>query len=126
MDYKVRLNYWAFVEREAKKIKSDGCTGVNEWHRECCYEHDLACHYGKTPRSAYGWYCNDPLSAYWTFADPMSRRQADYLFKNCNLEWSTHQPIGKIRSIARFLGVWIGAFFGIGCREPKETHGSQR
>lgn len=115
--YKVRLSYWAFVEREAKKIHSDGCTGVSEWHRECCFEHDLACYYGKSPRSAYAWYCNDPLSAYWEFADEMSRRQADYQFATCNLAWSP-KPVGKVRSLVRFIGARIGAWLGIGKRQP--------
>lgn len=124
MNYQMRMTYWQFVETEAKAIGSDGCTGVSEWHKECCWEHDLCCHFGKDPRDAYRLYCEDhryPREAIWQLTDDMSRRQADYAFAKCNLEWSPTRK-GKLRSIGRFLGVRIGAFLGIGVRTPKVDH----
>lgn len=116
------LNYWQFIAQEAEAIGADGCTGVSEWHRECCLEHDLACHYGKDPRSAYDKYKYGSWVVegdWWYLAEDMSRRQADYAFATCNYEWSaTHK--GRIRSFFRFLGVRIGALLGIGVRKPKD------
>lgn len=125
--YLVRKSYWKFIEDEAKRMGSDGCTGVNEWHRECCYEHDLACYFERNPRSAYERYCTgpyEPPARWWQTAEPMTRREADYMFGKCNLEWSPTKG-GKIRSIIRFLGVRLGALLGIGKRQPKELNGSK-
>ena len=116
----VRKSYWKFIDDEARGAGSDGCTKVSEWHQPCCQEHDLACHYGKNPRSAYALYCARPDRPYWVEAEDMSRRQADYMFGNCNLEWSDGSPIGKVRSIVRFIGVRIGALLGVGKRQPKD------
>lgn len=119
----IRKSYWKFIDDEARGMGSDGCTGVSEWHQPCCQEHDLACHYGKNPRSAYAHYCASPnrySASWWAHAEPMTRRQADYMFGHCNLEWSDDSPIGKARSVARFLGVRVGAILGIGKRQPKD------
>jgi hypothetical protein len=114
----IRKSYWKFIDDEARLMGSDGCTGVSEWHAPCCQEHDLACYFGKNPRTAYTHYCNQPNSPYWSLAEAMTRRQADYMFGKCNLEWSDSKK-GKVRSIVRFCGVRIGAFLGIGVRQPK-------
>lgn len=122
MDYQVRKSYWKFIEDEAKRLGSDGCTGVSDWHRECCWEHDLACHYGKNPRDAYAAYCehpNIPTDILWKHTNDMTRREADIAFGKCNWEWSPNTQ-GKLRSIIRFLGVRLGAYLGIGVRQPKE------
>ena len=115
--------YWQFIEEQARYLGSDGCTVVSEWHRECCFEHDLACHYKKDPRSAYAHYTYfpgaDEPSDWWALADPMSRREADYAFARCNYDWS-YNTQGRIRSFIRFLGVRLGAFFNIGGRKPKD------
>ena len=116
--YQMRQSYWLFIETEAKKIGSDGCTCVSDWNHECCWEHDLACNYEKDPRSAYSYYWALPDCNYWELAKSMSRRQADYMYAKCNLEWSPTKK-GKIRSIGRFLGVRVGALLGIGVRTPK-------
>lgn len=118
----IRKSYWKFIEDEALTRNADGCTGVSEWHQPCCFEHDLACYFGKNPRSAYAFYCADPGCAYWVLASPMTRREADYAFGICNWEWSPTKG-GKIRSIIRFLGVRLGALLGIGRRQPKELNG---
>lgn len=33
--------YWRTVRSKAKKLKSDGCTGVPDFYLECCLEHDI-------------------------------------------------------------------------------------
>jgi hypothetical protein len=30
-------------------LRSDGCTGVKDWHRPCCVVHDLACEHHLDP-----------------------------------------------------------------------------
>jgi len=112
------LNYWQWIEQEARIMRSDGCTVVSDWHKECCWEHDLACYFMADPRRAYELYCADPLSAYWMNGAEMSRRKADYMFGDCNHEWSITKA-GRIRSFLRFLGVRIGAFLNIGRRIAK-------
>lgn len=114
----IRKSYWKFIEDEAKAIKSDGCTGVSEWHQPCCFEHDLACYWKKDPRSAYAFYTAEENGPYWSMAAPMSRREADYMFAVCNFQWSPTKG-GKVRSAVRFLGVRLGALLGIGKRQPK-------
>lgn len=111
------LNYWQFIEREAARAKADGCTGVSEWHRECCLEHDLACRYGRNPRSAYALYCGHH-EHFWLLAEPITRYQADVAFGECNWEWSPTRA-GKIRSVVRYIGVRVGALLGIGTRKPR-------
>ncbi len=118
MEYKIRDSYWRFIEKEAQKVGSDGCTGVSEWNRECCLEHDLACHYEKNPHSAYEFYVAG-VRNFWVQAEEMTRRQADYQFGACNIAWSPTK-VGKVRSFFRFIGVRIGAYLGIGVRQPKE------
>jgi hypothetical protein len=118
----IRDSYWLFIEKEARRTGSDGCTGVSDWNIECCWEHDLACWSNKNPRSAYEQYLANPTAdpdEWWTNAEWMTRRQADYAFGACNIEWS-HTKKGKVRSFFRFIGSRIGAFLGIGVRKPKE------
>jgi hypothetical protein len=113
-----KLNYWQFIEHEARRIGADGCTGVSEWHQPCCFEHDLACRYGRNPRSAYAFYWANPDCAFWAYAETMSRRQADSMFASCNYEWSVSTG-ARCRSFVRYLGVRLGALLGIGTRKPK-------
>lgn len=102
----VRL-YESFVETEARKINSDGCTAVADWQIWCCWEHDLGCHYGKDPRDAFKRFvAGDP--AYWINAAPLSRRDVDKLFTACNLRKS-RGFFGTARSLIRYIGVRIGA-----------------
>lgn len=57
------MKYWEWVEEQAKRIKSDGCTHALELARRYCWEHDLAFYYGRDPRHAYwvGWDLADPI-----------------------------------------------------------------
>lgn len=43
--------YWNRVRALARKLGSDGCTGVPEFYRDACLEHDV--HY-RTHRTVYG------------------------------------------------------------------------
>lgn len=104
--------YWAWVKAEADLIDADGCTLVSEWHQECCLEHDLGCHYGRDPRSAYRFFRGGSKSP-WLQATCLTRRECDLRFANCNFGHS-RSAAGMFRAIIRYLGVRIGAFFGIG------------
>lgn len=94
--------YWLWVRAEALKIQSDACSKSKDWNVQCCYEHDLACHYKKDPRKA--------VLVGWSNAPDMSRRDADKAFAGCNLKYSKG-PVDKARSIFRYIGVRIGAFW---------------
>lgn len=57
--------YWMRVKKEALRLKSDGCTGVPDWFRRACLEHDV--HY-RTHRRI-----NGNIS--------LCKEEADYIFK---------------------------------------------
>lgn len=96
--------YKKWVETEAAKINSDGCSVVSEWHQWCCFEHDLACHYGKDPREA--------IKVGWENAPKLSRRDADKRYAACNLAMSSpKKPWEYLRSVGRYIGVRLGSFW---------------
>ena len=75
--------YWSGVHTLASTLKSDGCTGVPDWFKWTCLEHD--CHY-RTHQSLSG--------------SPLSKEDADYILRvriqQCDmsiLKW----PISWIR-----------------------------
>lgn len=113
----IKDQYYLWCEAEARKINSDGCTAVSEWHKRCCFEHDLACHYGKDPRDAFKIWASEhgdndsgwPLNP-WPVAKPLSRRDADKRFAACNFSMSRN-PLEYARSGIRYIGVRLGAFW---------------
>lgn len=68
--------YKEWVQSEAAKIKSDGCTGVPDFHKDCCFEHDLAYYYGRDPRAAF-------VTKSWSLAAKISRSETDARFREC-------------------------------------------
>lgn len=94
------LSYKEWVVEEAAKVSSDACTFARDWNVWCCYEHDLACHYGKDPREAF-------RLGSWLEAPYLRRRDADKRFWRCN---RTLEPSlwGRVRSDFRFIGVRLG------------------
>jgi len=109
--------YYDWIRAEAARLHSDGCTGVSEWHQECCFEHDLACLFGRDPVDAYqraSWRQKDP----WSVAKEMSRAEADKMFAVCNFEHSSGGG-GYLRALVRYWGVRLGAMIGIGVRHPQ-------
>lgn len=101
------LSYREWIEAEAKKIGTDNCTLAADWHVWCCWEHDLACHYGKDPKVAYRFY-QDNSTDYWNEACYLYRRAADKRFTACNLKLSKGF-LDISRSLLRYLGVRLGA-----------------
>lgn len=104
--------YWDWIRAEATRINSDGCTGVSEWHHICCLEHDLACHFGRDPRSAFDKMLKGSDNP-WLDAEHQTRRQSDLTFARCNYQRS--ESAGAFfRTTVRYLGVRFGAWLGIG------------
>lgn len=121
------MTYEIFIRAEARLVRADGCTGVSEWNHDCCLEHDLACFYGRDPRSAYAVYSVNASVNPWMYANTMSRRQADYAFLRCNRCRTKGDLLGRSRAWVRFLGVRLGAMVGIGVREASHDRAqSQR
>ena len=73
-------SYWQRITERAGKLGSDGCTGVPEWRKHCCIEHDMHYRTGMTitgvainrqEADAVFWECNrraSPFSFYSPFA----------------------------------------------------------
>jgi hypothetical protein len=59
-------DYWARVRRRAKELKSDGCSGVPDFHLDCCLEHDIAYRTGHT-----------------VDGEPLTRAEADARLRRC-------------------------------------------
>src|SRR3990167_3513292 len=52
VDYTANASwYWSLVNRTAKKLGANGCTGVPDFYRQACLEHDI--HY-RTHLSVFG------------------------------------------------------------------------
>lgn len=100
--------YKDWVVSEATNIKSDKCTFALDVHTWCCYEHDLACSYGKDPREAYRLY-KEGFEDVWRLAAFIKRSEADKRFRLCLQE---HSKLGKWSPMSwwRWVGVRIGAW----------------
>lgn len=95
-------SYKEWVIQEAAKINTDGCTKALDWNLWCCYEHDLACHYGKDPEDAF--------HVGWLEAPYLRRKEADRRFWRCNRN-AAPNPLGALRADIRYIGVRIGALW---------------
>jgi hypothetical protein len=58
--------YWERVRERANDLESDGCSGVPDFHLDCCLEHDIAYRTGATVDGA-----------------PMTRAAADARLRRC-------------------------------------------
>ena len=79
--------YWQAVRDRAASLGSDGCTGVSEWHHECCLLHDVLYRDGRD-----------------LDGQPVTRSQADRMYWRCmtdRAKWGKWNP----RAAVRFLGV---------------------
>ncbi len=41
MPNRTTAKYWRKVRAKAKELKSDGCSGVPDFYKDCCLEHDV-------------------------------------------------------------------------------------
>ena len=102
------LLYWDWIKEEARRIKSDGCSNVPDFHVDACWEHDLSYWYAKCPRSAYKHYC-DGVGLYWSVADSLSRGEADAQFRRRHQERSVFGK-GSPMALWRWAGVRLGGW----------------
>ena len=98
-----KMLYWDWVTAEALAIKSDGCTKVVDFRRECCHLHDLAYYHGRDPKDAYKRYLVDE-STYWQIANRINRKQADQCIKQCYHDKSLLNGISPL-VWTRYIGV---------------------
>lgn len=79
---------------------SDGCTGALPVHVDCCFQHDWCYHYHTDPWSVF---CGTPT--------PISKADADLMFRRCNED---EDPLGRFSPLAwwRWWAVkWFGGRF---------------
>lgn len=86
-----KLLFWDWIDQEAAKINSDGCSCVPDFYLKCCKVHDLAYYYARSPYSAYNYYLTtaapDDEKA-WRYADHITQADADGMLKKCIQECS--------------------------------------
>lgn len=81
-------------------VHSDGCTKIPDIHVHCCWQHDYCYQLGMDPREAFRGNIT-----------PISRREADALFRQC---MECEDPLGRFSPLAwwRWAGVRVfGRFF---------------
>ena len=96
--------YFSWLQSWAS-THSDGCTGVLDIHRPCCWQHDYCYQTGTDPREAFK-----------GRRVRISRAQADGLFRECN---ESEDVLGRFSALAwwRWAGLRVfGGFF-----YPKST-----
>ena len=74
--------YWEWIKTQAFGIKSDGCSKVLDFDKDCCYEHDLGYFYGRSPIEAYAAHLAGSEEP-WSLAAKCSRSEIDAIFRNC-------------------------------------------
>lgn len=84
--------YWQRVRLIAKGLGSDGCTGVGEFYRDCCLEHDI--HYRTGCRID---------------GTPISRAEADARFRECI---QARSPWGKLSPMSWWRWAAVRLFGG--------------
>jgi hypothetical protein len=90
--------YWQLVRDIAEAIESDGCTGVIDFHLNCCLEHDIAYQMG----------CD-------VFGQPLSRAEADATLRRC-IQAQSRFGVWSPMAWVRWLGVrFFGRKFYVGC-----------
>jgi len=97
-----QLTYEEFINREAKLINSDGCTGITNVHGLCCKIHDIEYRYHKNSLDAYQAYL-DGYHYFWIVAKDISKSDVDRKFRRClqsNSVLGYFSPISYIR--------WLG------------------
>ena len=72
IDPKTHKKYFEWLSEWAAE-HSDGCTGVPDFRQACCWQHDYCYQLGLDPRATF----------YEQQARPISRREADALFRDC-------------------------------------------
>ena len=74
--------FWDWVDHEAAKIHSDGCSCVPDFYLKCCKIHDLGYWYAKDPYHAYNLY-RQGEAHYWCKARPVVQKNVDAMLRAC-------------------------------------------
>jgi hypothetical protein len=91
--------YWYLVRQIAATLNSDGCSGVPEFHSDCCLEHDIHWRTGRTidgeaitdmQANRRFWYCNAVKSRFGRWSPMAAWRFAGVL------------PLTAIRAVRKF------------------------
>lgn len=85
-----RDEYWQRVREKAAELQSDGCSGVPDFHIECCWAHDIAYRTGMT-----------------VDGETLTRAEADARFRRCIQSRSAFGLFSPM-SWWRWLGVRFG------------------
>ena len=101
--------YWDFIKTEATVIESDGCTKVIDFHKICCWEHDLSYYWAACPRDAYRLWRNGAVR-YWQEAKPITRSKADQQLRKCYQQKSIANGF-SVLAWTRWTGTRVGGFF---------------
>jgi hypothetical protein len=83
--------YWQEVERRAKELHTDGCSGLVQWYKKFCYEHDI--HY-RTHQMLDG--------------TPIGKWMADAIFAWRQMNMS---PTGAAVGVTRWVGLTVAGWF---------------
>lgn len=102
----LRPVYWDFIKEEAAAIKSDGCTKVIDFHKACCWEHDLSYYWARCPRDAYR-LCQNGTADYWLGAKVIKRADADSRLRKCYQQKSFADGF-SILAWTRWMGTRLG------------------
>ena len=94
--------YWGQIEVVAKELRSDGCTGVPDFHIRACLEHDV--HY-RTHQTIFG--------------SPITKAEADWILKRRIQQWSW---LGWLSPMAQWRYWFLRRFV----RKPWERGGKQK
>ena len=81
-----------WLKRVAQAIQSDGCSGVPDFHLDCCVVHDLAYKFAINP-----------------WGRPVTRAEADAAFRVCI---QAHSKLGRFSPMSwwRWAGVRVGGW----------------
>jgi hypothetical protein len=83
--------YWEAVERRAKELRTDGCSGLLQWYKKFCYEHDI--HY-RTHQMLDG--------------TPIGKWKSDVIFAWRHVNMS---PTGAAVGVTRWFGLTFGGWW---------------
>lgn len=79
--------FWKQITDKATELKSDGCTGVADFYKECCYLHDI---YYRTHLDLNG--------------DPITKAEADKALRDC-IRCKSRFGFWNPMAIWRWIGV---------------------
>lgn len=93
------MRYWRRVRVRATELRSDGCSGVPDFYKDACLEHDI--HY-RTHRYMSG--------------DPIDKQTADLILKRRIQSWSLFGSYSP-------MAWWRWKYLTYGAQDAWDTYG---